>query len=66
MDWIVEPSIPAFAALFPDSTGMLTLSKNRMAHLLTVWFFRFTQHRTIAEFQETAGILLPIGGLVKL
>jgi hypothetical protein len=24
------------------------------------------QHRTIAEFQETAGILLPIGGLVKL
>jgi hypothetical protein len=45
---------------------MLTFSKNLMVHLLTVSFPGFMQHRTIAEFQETAGILLPIGGLVKL
>jgi hypothetical protein len=37
-----------------------------MVYLLTVWFLGFMQHRTIAEFQETAAILLPIGGLVKL
>jgi hypothetical protein len=36
MDWMVAPSLPAFAAAFPDSTGMLTFSKNRIAYLLTV------------------------------
>jgi hypothetical protein len=35
MDWMVAPSFPAFAAAFPDSTGMLTFSKKRMAYLLT-------------------------------
>jgi len=34
--------LPAFAAAFPDSTGMLTFSKNRMIHLLTIWFLGFT------------------------
>ena len=33
MDWIVVPSFPAFAALFPASTGMFTLTRNRMDHL---------------------------------
>jgi hypothetical protein len=60
MDWMVEPSFPTFAAAFPDSTGMLTFSKNRIVHLLTVWLFGFAQRRTVAEFQETAAILLPI------
>src|ERR1700752_1695920 len=31
MDWMVAPSFPAFAAAFPASTGMLTLSMNRIA-----------------------------------
>src|SRR5512132_3790515 len=36
MDWMVAPSFPAFAAAFPDSTGMLTFTKNRIGHLLDV------------------------------
>ena len=48
---MVEPSFPVLAAAFPDSTGMLTFSKNRMVHLLTIWFLGFMQHRTIGEFQ---------------
>jgi hypothetical protein len=35
MDWMVAPSFPAFAAALPDSTGMLTFSKNRMLHILS-------------------------------
>jgi hypothetical protein len=34
MAWMVEPSLPALAATFPDSMGMLTFSKNRIVHLL--------------------------------
>src|ERR1035441_10793433 len=30
MDCIVAPSFPAFAAAFPASTGMLTLTRNRI------------------------------------
>src|SRR5512137_3182374 len=36
MDEIVAPSLPAFAAAFPDSTVMLTFNKNRIAHLLLI------------------------------
>jgi hypothetical protein len=45
MDWIFAPSLPAFAAAFPDSTGMLTFNKNRRLYLLTIWFLGFTQRR---------------------
>src|SRR3712207_6612577 len=31
---MVVPSRPAFTASFPDSTGMLTLTRNRIDHLL--------------------------------
>jgi hypothetical protein len=34
MDWMVAPSFPAFAAAFPDSTGMVAFNKNRIASLL--------------------------------
>src|SRR5918994_1844977 len=33
MAWMVVPSVPAFAALFPASTGMFTLTRNRIDHL---------------------------------
>jgi hypothetical protein len=29
------------AAAFPDSTGIFTLSKNRMVYLLMIWFLGF-------------------------
>jgi hypothetical protein len=40
---MVAPSLPAFAAALPDSTGIFTFSKNRMPYLLTIWFRGFTQ-----------------------
>src|SRR5579863_5529800 len=33
MDCMVAPSFPAFAAAFPASTGMFTLTRNRIDHL---------------------------------
>src|SRR5262245_15108024 len=33
MAWMVVPSVPAFAALLPASTGMFTLTRNRIDHL---------------------------------
>src|SRR5436190_2061127 len=49
---MVAPSFPAFAAALPDSTGMLTFSKNRMIHLLTVWFLGFTQRRLSSRLPQ--------------
>src|SRR5437899_1266277 len=47
MDWMVAPSLPAFAAAFPASTGMLIFSMNRIASLrLVLWDPR---HRTCYE-----------------
>ena len=43
LDGRAEP--PAFAAAFPNSTGMLTFSKNLMIHLLTVWVGRAPRDR---------------------
>jgi hypothetical protein len=54
MDWMVAPSFPAFAAAFPDSTGMLTFSKNRMLYLLTIWFFGFTQRHLTLTLEPRA------------
>src|SRR5439155_997092 len=34
---MVSPSLPALAAAFPDSAGMVTFSRNRIAHLPDVW-----------------------------
>jgi hypothetical protein len=50
MDWMVAPSFPAFAAMFPDSTGMLTFSKNRMLYLLKVWLLGFIQRHLTPRF----------------
>jgi hypothetical protein len=58
MDWMVAPSFPALAAAFPDSTGMLTFSKNRMIHLLTIWFL-------VSRIQHKAQLALLAIGLKR-
>jgi hypothetical protein len=40
----------------PDSTGMLTFSKNRMIHLLTVWFLGFTQRHLSSDCRRSGSL----------
>src|SRR3972149_11840055 len=58
MDWMVAPSFPAFAAVFPASTGMLTFSKNRMSHLLMFSAARFSQRYLTRRSPAVAALRL--------